>query len=256
MRILGVVAVVVSALLLCQTAAATTAEKVSAARAETDALAERLERQRRAHRDELTALRAERAELRRQVRLERVRRDTVAKLRAERTRRIDDQEGRILVLLKAIQRSIVSAKAHVAATLPFKRKERMRRLKRIEADLAVTHPDPARGLTRLWRFVEEEKALTREIGLSQQAIQLEGKRLLVQVARVGMALMYFRMPNGGVGRAVQASDKWRFERVQSTPARGTVLKLFDDLKNNRVYGLKRLLMSTRLPESGAGGRHP
>lgn len=246
MRIFAGIAASTLALLLSQGAFATPAKNVSAARAETDVLAERLKRQRRANRDELTALRRERADLLRQVRLEGVRRDTVARLRADRTKQIDQQEGRQRALLSVVQRALASAKRHVVAILPFKRKERMRRLQRIATDLAVSHPDPARGLTQLWRFVEEEQALTRSIGLSQQAIELDGKRRLVQVARVGMALMYVRLPDGGVGRAVQRQSGWRFERILGGPPRSTVLALFDDLENNRVFGPKRLLMSTPL----------
>ena len=222
-------------------------EEVSAARAEVDSLAEQLDSQRRSTRDDLSALRAERAELQRQLRLEKIRRDTLTRLRAERVKRMDDQEGRVLTLLEPIERSLASAKAYVSATLPFKRKERMRLLEQIEADLAVTHPDPAQALTRLWRFVEEEEALAREIGLSQQAIELEGKRLLVDVARVGMTLMYFRLPDGGVGWVRRSNGAWSFERIESAEARGTVLQVFDDLKNNQVLGPKRLLISTDLP---------
>ena len=227
--------------------ATTLPEEVSAARAEVDSLADRLENQRRLTRDDLSALRAERAELQRQVRLEQIRRDTLVRLRTERAKEMDDQEGRVLTLLKPIEHSIASAKTYVLATLPFKRKERMRRLEQIEADLAVTHPDPAQALTRLWRFVEEEEALAREIGLSQQAIELEGKRLLVDVARIGMTLMYFRLPDGDVGWVRRSKAAWSFERIESGEARATVLQVFDDLKNNQVLGPKRLLISTELP---------
>jgi len=233
--------------------AASLPERVSAARAEVDELAERLESQRRVTRDELSALRAERAELQRQVRLEEIRRDTLTQLRVERTKRVDDQEGRVLTLLKPIQRSLALAKKYVSATLPFKQEERMRRLERIEADLAVTHPDPAGALTRLWRFVEEEESLAREIGLSQQAISLKGKRLLVDVARIGMALLYFRLPSGDVGWVRRTKEAWKFAIVESQGARDTVLKVFDELESNRVLGPKRLLISSELPQAAERG---
>ena len=229
--------------------AASLPEELSAARAEVDALAEQLETQRRVTRDELSALRAERTELQRQLRLEEIRRDTLTQMRDERTKRVDDQEGQVLELLKPIQRSIISAKNYVSATLPFKQEERMRRLERIEADLAVTHPDPARALTRLWRFIEEEEALAREIALSQQAITLQGKRLLVDVVRIGMALMYFRLPNGDVGWVRRAEKGWSFERVRSPEAQNTILNIFEDLENNRRLGPKRILITSDLPPS-------
>jgi len=224
-------------------------EQVSATRAEVDALAERLESQRRVMRDDLSALRAERAELQRQVRLEEIRQATLERMRVERTKRVDEQEGRIQSLLKSIQGSIASAKTYVATSLPFKQEERMRRLERIEADIAVTHPDPARALTRVWRFIEEEEALAREIGLSQQAITLKGKRLLVDVARIGMALMYFRLPSGEVGWVRRNNDVWEFEFIESQSARVTVMNVFDDLENNRVLGPKKLLLSTEVPQA-------
>ncbi len=228
-------------------AATTLAEQLSETRAQVDSLAEKLENQRRVTRDELSALHAERAELQRQVRLERIRQDTLAKLRAERTQRLDLQEGRILTMLKPIQRSLTSVKRYVSVTLPFKREERMRRLEKIEADLAVTHPDPARALTQLWRFVEEEEALAGEIDLSQQPIELEGKRLLVDVVRIGMALMYFRLPDGDVGWVRRNEDSWRFERLKDAQAIQTVKDVFSDLEKNRVLGPKRILISTDAP---------
>jgi len=141
-------------------------EQVSATRANVDALAEQLASHRRSEREQLAALRAERAELQRLVRLEEIRRDTLTRLQTERAERMDDQEGYILTLLAPIKRAITSAKSYVAGTLPFKQDERLRRLNKIESDLAVTHPDAGRALTRIWRFVEEEEAMTREIGLA------------------------------------------------------------------------------------------
>jgi multidrug efflux pump subunit AcrA (membrane-fusion protein) len=233
-----------------QSAAATTLpEQLSTVRSQVDSLAEQLENQRRATRDELAALHAERAELQRQIRLERIRRDTLAKLRTERSQRLDLQEGRILTLLKPIQRSLVAVKHYVSVTLPFKREERMRRLEKIEADLAVTHPDPGRALTQMWRFVEEEEALAREIDLSQQPIELDGQRLLVDVARIGMALMYFRLPDGDVGWVRRTGETWHFERLEDGQAIQTVKGIFTDLEKNRELGPKRILISTDPPPS-------
>jgi len=78
---------------------------------------------------------------------------------------------------------------------------------------------------------------------------LDGKRLLVDVARVGMALMYFRLPSGEVGWAQQADGSWRFERIESAEARKTVLEFFEALENNRVHGPRRLLLPQALPHA-------
>ena len=169
--------------------------EVATLRTEVDALANRLER-RIAVRDELASLRAERAELQRQIRLENVRRETLTRLLEERTKSLDDQETQMLAHLPAIQRAIEYAKVYVQATMPFKREERLRVLAKIEKDLTLTHPDLGAALTRLWRFVEEEEAMSQEVGIAEHVIELDGKRVLADVARIGMALMYFRLPGG------------------------------------------------------------
>ena len=239
--IVGVVAVSPSA------AAATLAEQVSTARATVDSLADKLESQRRADRDALAGLRAERSELQRQIRLEQIRRDTLATLRAERTQKIDDQESRVLAILKPIQRSIAATKNYVTQTLPFKRAERMRSLEQIETDITVTNPDSAQALTRLWRFIEEESAMAREVALAQQAIELDGERYLADIARVGMALMYFRLPDGTLGWVHQVGNTWKFQRLDDVQAKKTVAAVFKDLENNRVMGPKQLLLPTETP---------
>ena len=122
-------------------------------------------------------------------------------------------------------------------------------LAQIEADLAVTHPDVARALTRLWRFVEEEEAMAREISFVQQVIELDGKRLLADVARIDMALMYFRLPNGEMGWVVRTSNQWQFERIERPEVRQTITSIFNDLENNKLLGAKRLLISTDLPRA-------
>ena len=78
--------------------------EVATLRTEVDALANRLERGRIAVRDELASLRAERAELQRQIRLENVRRETLTRLLEERTKSLDDQETQMLAHLPAIQK--------------------------------------------------------------------------------------------------------------------------------------------------------
>ena len=223
------------------------AEQVSAARADVDSAAERLESLRLTVRDDLAALRAERAELQRQVRLEKIRTNTLTRLIEERTKRVDVQEGQIQTLLIPIKQSVAATKAYVSTTLPFKREERLRRLNRIDADLSVTHPDLGRALTNLWRFVEEEASMAREIGLAQQVVELSGQRLLADVVRIGMALMYFRLPSGEIGWVRKVDDAWRFEKLEAAAPRAAIAQLFKDVESNQRLGSKTLVISRQLP---------
>lgn len=228
-------------------------EQVTTLRAEIDVLANRLERGRIAVRDELASLRAERAELQRQVRLEKVRRETLTRLLEERTKSLDDQETQMLAHLPAIQRAIEYAKAYVQATMPFKREERLRVLEKIEKDLTLTHPDLGAALTRLWRFVEEEEAMSQEVGIAEHVIELDGKRVLADVARIGMALMYFRLPSGDLGWVQQTSTGWRFEKVSASGPRAAISSVFEAFDQKRFLGFQQLLISTQMPTSSDRG---
>ena len=207
-----------------------------------DELAHRLGSLRRTAQDELAALASERTELERQIRLEEVRAHTLAQIEIERAKQTEGQEGRLQSMLDPLQQSLSAVKAYVLRTIPFKRDERLRSLERIEEDIATTHPDLARALSRLWRFVEEEEALARAVSLSQQAIEINGKRQLVDVAQVGMALLYFKTPENDVGWAKQTGGPWTFELLSAPESIRVVEDLFLSFERNRVLGLHHLLI--------------
>ncbi len=225
--------------------AETAAEKVARLRAAVDDLAQRVDTERRSTQEALVALRAERAELKRQLRLEAVRAATIDQVHAEHRARADGLEGESLERMEPVRQAVAVAKAYVLRTLPFLRQERLRTLSRIKSDLAATHPDPSSALSRLWRFVEEEEALAGEVGLFQQPVTIDGTRQLVDVARVGMAFLYFRTADGRHGRARRTAEDWVFELVADEIAEQSISALFAALDANRTFGPQLLL----LPES-------
>lgn len=224
----------------------TSAERLAALRSEVDDLAQRLEVHQRTSQDELVSLSAERNELMRQIRLEEVRAQTLAQLESERRRQSDGQEERLRETLGPIRQCLHEAKAYVLRTLPYHREERLRVLSHIEADLALTTPDLGHALERLWRFVEEEEALGYEVGHSQQPIVLNGQRHLVEVAHIGMALLYFRTPDGTVGWARPYDGDWTFETLPA-PAAKHVGELFALLERNRALGPHRIVIPELTP---------
>ena len=221
------------------------AAELSRLRTEVDELAHRLEAERRRARDVLSALRTERAELARQLRLERIRRATLERLEAERLARVERLEVEGESRLQPIRRALARARDHVESGLPFRRRDRLRQLRAIEASLAAVEPATGEAMARLWRFVEEEAQLTRELAWSQQPIVLEGERQLVDVARVGMALLYFRTKDGRVGwaRAQKGSEQWVFETVEEAPLAASIRDVLEAFEDNRTFGAHRLAMS-------------
>ena len=246
-QLLVLLAVAASLCPLAESSASTPAEQVSRLRTEVDELAHRLGTQRRSAQDELSALASERTELERQIRLEKVRANTLAQIESERVKQTEGHEGRVQSALRTIRKSLQEARAYVSRTLPFKRDERLRVLERIETDIAVTHPDVAQALSRLWRFVEEEESLAREVSLSQQGILLGNERQLVDVAQIGMALLYFRTREQTFGWARQTGDTWTFERLSDSDFVQVVQNLFAAFERNRVLGPQHLLIPEEAP---------
>jgi hypothetical protein len=218
------------------------AAQVGALRTEIDGLAHRVEAERRRAQDTLAALRAERAELQRQLRLAEVRAQTIARVEADHRARADGLEGDSEARLAPLRRAVHAAEAYVQSTLPFKTGARLEQLSLIRRDLAALHPDPGLALSRLWRFVEEEEALAREVGRTQQPIELDGARQLVDVARIGMALLYFRTASGKLGWARLDGAGWRFERVTTDTGRGAIAAVFEAFDHNRTFGPQSLLL--------------
>lgn len=224
------------------------AQELSRLRTEVDELAHRLEAERRRARDILSALRAESAELERQLRLERIRRTTFDRLEAEQKARAERLEEESEARLAPIRSALARARQHVERALPFRREARLRQLDAIAASLATVDPATGDALARLWRFVEEEAQLARELGWSQQPVALEGERQLVDVARVGMALLYFRTKDGRVGWAKRAPDPkrtmgdWVFETVETPALASAIRALVEAFEDNRTFGHHRIAL--------------
>lgn len=223
------------------------ADRVSRLRIEVDDLAERLRDQRRRAQDDLAALHAERADLERQLRLEKIRAETLVRLAKERRDRAQGLEVGTDEWRGPIRESVAAAKTYVKASLPYKAADRMAQLERIERDLEGQHPDLSGALSRLWRFVEEEEALGRETGRAQQTVEVNGERRLVDVVHVSMALMYFSASDGRVGWARHVEDGWRFEWLEEPEAAEIVEALFDAFERNRVLGPQRVLVDRGAP---------
>lgn len=224
------------------------AQALAELRAEVDETATALENERAAARDELAVLRAERAELERQVRAETTRAATLKRMRAEATTRSEERTEEARRWREPTMAAIAIAREHVHRTLPFAKTQRLEVLERIERDLSGARPDYARAVERLLRFIEEEEAMGREIALAQQRIDLEGEPQIVDVIRLGMALLYVRTQDGRYGWAVQGAQGWRIELFEEPALLDVVRARFAAHEANDALGPATIL----LPHMAAG----
>jgi hypothetical protein len=228
------------------------AQRVAALRVEADELAETLEAERAATRDELAVLRSERIELERQVRAESARATALERIRAEASTRaetLDEESRRWHAPTLA---ALAATRTHVERGLPFATERRLDVLQRIERDLATAHPDHARALERLWRFLEEEEALGREVALTQQAMMLDGESRIVDVIRIGMALLYFRTQDGRLGWVHPTAEGWRSDILVDPVLVEVVRGRFEAHERNDALGPAELLVPSELLPDARG----
>ncbi len=222
-------------------AAGVTMAELAQLRVEVDQLASELETERLAARDELAALRAERAELERQVRAARTRKTTLEALRSAATQQAEAADEDARRWAEPMAAAVAEVRDHVERGLPFARDARLKTLHQLELDLQAATPDYGRVLERLLRFVEEEQAMGGEVAYTQQRLEVEGAPQIVQVLRLGLALLYFRTEDDRVGWAVPSASGWEVAVLEAEPAQ-TVRARFEAAQDNETLGLAELLL--------------
>ncbi|MFP4208520.1 MAG: DUF3450 family protein [Wenzhouxiangella sp.] len=201
------------------------------------------------HRSEMNSLALQKGDQEATVRRERLR---VEQLEADLARNRERARQAGIAgesLLPIAEAAIVELKTHIAASLPFKPGERLQAIEEIEARIAAGALTPARAINQIWRFYEDELRLTRENGLHSQIIELDGERMLADVARLGTVAMYFRTRDGEFGQVARNGDQWRFERLQDRDAVRQVETLFDSLQKQIRTGYFELPNAAIRPES-------
>lgn len=139
-------------------------------------------------------------------------------------------------LTPLVLRYVDELRLQVRRGFPFKVGERVAALDEIESQLAGGVITAHRAFNRLWAFVEDELRITRENAIYTQSISLAGENVLVDVAKLGNAMMYFRTRDLKYGRAVENPQGWRFELLESSADQERVARLFDSLRKQIRQG--------------------
>jgi len=71
-------------------------------------------------------------------------------------------------------------------------------------------------------------------------VRVAGEELLVDVARVGMTMLYFRTKDGRFGRAIKGAQGWSYRLFERPEQREQVALLFDALKKRIRVGFFEL----------------
>ncbi len=139
----------------------------------------------------------------------------------------------------------------VSAGFPFKTGERLAALEEIESQVSAGVLPVQRAFNRLWAFVEDEIRISRENAIYSQSIALDGENVLVDIAKLGNAMMYFRTRDLKYGRAVESANGWRFELLTDPADQERTARLFDALRKQIRQGYFEL--PNALPRSMEAG---
>ncbi len=155
---------------------------------------------------------------------------------------ISEKEQQRDKLKDVVQKQIESVDTYVEKSLPFKQDKRKREITEFKTKLETGTMMPEKVLARLWSMLEDEFRLTRDSGLYNQNIVLNGKDCLAKVARLGMVLLYFKtIDDKKVGCAVNKDGKWEYRIIKKEEEARTIRYLFDCLEKHIHEGYFKLL---------------
>jgi chromosome segregation ATPase len=139
-----------------------------------------------------------------------------------------------------VRNQISALREQVRSGFPFKVQERLAELEELETQLDNGVITAQRAVNRLWAFIEDEFRISRENAIYSQSIALNGENVLVDVAKIGSVMMYFRTRDLEYGRAVATPQGWRFELLDTAKDQEKVARLFDSLRKQIRQGFFEL----------------
>ncbi|MEO1233006.1 MAG: DUF3450 family protein [Myxococcota bacterium] len=155
----------------------------------------------------------------------------------ERIREKIREAGALEQALKpAVLAAMNDVKGPVRSGLPFRVDERIKDLEKLEKQLEADELLPSEAASRLWSRVEDELRLARENGMYQQVIDVDGREVLADVARVGMTMLFFRTEDQSFGRAVRSGSGWAFETYTDEAQMERAKALFEALEKRIRVG--------------------
>lgn len=126
---------------------------------------------------------------------------------------------------------------HIQTCFPFKPEDRIRALGDLENNVVNQLIDPNKAVNQAWSLIEDEIRLSKENGIYQQVIFLDGENVLVDIAKLGTVFLFFQTRDSRFGMAKRLSDGgWKYETVDDTNDIERIKNLFDSLKKQIRQG--------------------
>jgi hypothetical protein len=212
------------------------AQRLAQMRGEVESLSDELNAKKSDVQEQLRSLSRQKAELELEVQREDTRLDKLRQAVSQKRSEVASETQANAALAPAFTKNLGVVRAYVETSLPFRVKERLSELDKIEEQSKSGLLPPQRALNRLWGFVEDELRMTRESGLFSQPVMVEGKEQLADVVRIGMVALYYRTPSDEFGMSSHENGAWAFHPVTDADRRKQVRELFDTFKKQIRVG--------------------
>lgn len=128
-------------------------------------------------------------------------------------------------------------KRQILTGFPFKVEDRVKAIEDLENKIKNQLVDPNKAVNQTWALIEDEIRLSKENGIYQQTIVLDGEKVLVDIAKLGSVFLFFQTRDNRAGMARKSDgDGWRFETANTTSDIAQIASLFEALKKQIRQG--------------------
>ncbi len=212
------------------------AVRITEKRTQVETLSTDLDQVKAAYNEQLRSLAARKADLEIQLNREKLRVEQLDRDLAEARGRIQSDKTDLGDSLPAAKTVLIRLKAAIGAGIPFQTEGRLQEVENLERLLDEGNLEPGGFLARVWNQLEAEYRLTGDNGLYRQKVTLDGQEQMVEVARLGMSLLYLRTLDDHYGLAAPRDGGWVFRTLPEGDDAKRIKALFDGLRKNLKEG--------------------
>lgn len=213
------------------------AKSLAKLRGEVETLQTQLDMEKEKHSSRMVALNSQLADLsveerRQKLSIEKLQ-NSIGKL-TESTKKAEQSGDSLKPVLLTI---LNDYKQYIQAGFPFKKDDRLKAVTDLENNLNNQLIDPNKAINQTWALIEDEIRLSKENGIYQQTIELNGENLLVDIAKLGTVFLFFQTRDNQSGMAKRSAEGgWKYEVVDNSGDIDRIKILFDSLKKQIRQG--------------------
>jgi hypothetical protein len=211
------------------------ARRLATLRAEVENLASEVDQIKDDARGELRSLELQQTDLEARIRQEEVRVEELGRLIERQKENLKAEQIAGEVLTPVLVDALARVRRSIEAGLPYHTEDRLAEVDKLAGQLQEQTLTPQRAATRIWQLIEDELRLSRENIMDRQVVVLDGSEVLVDVARIGMVLMYFRTEDGRIGAVTGKPGAWLYQVVTDSRV-AQIEGLFDALEKQVRVG--------------------